>query len=55
MGSRLGQEIDGGVAALRQIVCSVPPQHMFGVETSVMLSLVFAMPVLDAVLCYRPT
>lgn len=29
------------------IVCSVPPQHMFGLEASVMLSLVHGVPVLD--------
>ena len=47
LGMRLEECVDGGVAALGQIVCSVPPQHMFGLETSVMLPLVFGMPVLD--------
>jgi len=47
LGEHLEQTIDGGLAALRQIVCSVPPQHMFGEETSVMLSLVHGIPVLD--------
>jgi acyl-coenzyme A synthetase/AMP-(fatty) acid ligase len=47
LGVRLGQDIDGGLMALRSIVCSVPPQHMFGVETSVMLSLVHGIPVID--------
>lgn len=47
LGARLDQDLDGGLASLGQIVCSVPPQHMFGVETSVMLSLVTGIPVLD--------
>lgn len=47
LAARLDEEVQGGLAAVRQIVCSVPPQHMFGVETSVMLSLVAAIPVLD--------
>jgi acyl-coenzyme A synthetase/AMP-(fatty) acid ligase len=47
LAARLDQEVAGGLAAVRQIVCSVPPQHMFGVETSVMLSLVAAIPVVD--------
>jgi acyl-coenzyme A synthetase/AMP-(fatty) acid ligase len=33
--------------ALQRIICSVPPQHMFGLEASVMLSLVHGIPVLD--------
>ena len=45
LGDRLAQEIDGGLLAVRRIVCSVPPQHMFGVEASVMLSLVHGIPV----------
>ncbi len=45
MGDRLAREIDGGLSAIRRIVCSVPPQHMFGVEASVMFSLVHAIPV----------
>ena len=32
--------LDGGLAAIERIVCSVPPQHMFGLECSVMLPLV---------------
>ncbi len=47
LGHRVEEEVDGGLAALRWIVCSVPSQHMFGVEASVMLSLVHAIPVLD--------
>jgi acyl-coenzyme A synthetase/AMP-(fatty) acid ligase len=45
--ARLDEEVQGGVAALRRIVSSVPPQHMFGLETSVMLPLVAAIPVLE--------
>ena len=47
LGLRLEEEVDGGLAALRQLICSVPPQHMFGVEASVMLSLVHGMPALE--------
>lgn len=47
LGKRLEQDVDGGLAAVRQIVSCVPPQHMFGVETSVMLSLLYGIPVLD--------
>ena len=47
LGERLDEEIDGGMKTIERIVCSVPPQHMFGVECSVMLSLVHAIPVLD--------
>ena len=45
--ARLDEAVDGGVAALGRIVCSVPPQHMFGLETSVMLPLVAGIPVID--------
>lgn len=45
LGARLAREIAGGLSAVRRIVCSVPPQHMFGIEASVMLSLVHAVPV----------
>ncbi|MDB5873449.1 MAG: long-chain fatty acid--CoA ligase [Ramlibacter sp.] len=48
LAARLDREIEGGLPALRQIVCSVPPQHMFGVETSVMLSLVTGIAVADS-------
>jgi len=47
LASRLEEEVDGGVASLARIVCSVPPQHMFGLECSVMLPLACGMPVLD--------
>ena len=47
LGSRLNEEVDGGLITIKSIVCSVSPQHMFGLETSVMLSLVHAIPVLD--------
>ena len=45
--ARLAETTEGGVAGLDRIVCSVPPQHMFGLECSVMLSLVCGLPVLD--------
>ena len=47
LGNRLEEEVEGGLASIKSIVCSVPPQHMFGLETSVMLSLTHAIPVLD--------
>jgi acyl-coenzyme A synthetase/AMP-(fatty) acid ligase len=47
LGARLDEEIDGGLSALGALVCSVPPQHMFGIEASVMLALVHAIPVLE--------
>ena len=47
LGPRLDQEIEGGLAALRRIVCSVAPQHMFGVEASVMLPLVHGLAVFE--------
>jgi len=47
LGARIDQELAGGFAATGAIVCSVPGQHMFGVETSVMLSLVHGVPVFD--------
>lgn len=45
--ARLDPAVEGGLAAWRAIVCSVPPQHMFGFETSVMLPLLTGIPVLD--------
>lgn len=42
---RLDEALPGKVAGLAQIVCSVAPQHMFGLETSVMLPLVAGTPV----------
>jgi acyl-coenzyme A synthetase/AMP-(fatty) acid ligase len=47
LGARLDEELDGGVAALRSIVCSVPPQHMFGIEASTMLSLIHGVPIVE--------
>jgi len=47
LGARLAQEVEGGLAAVDRLVCSVPPQHMFGLECSVMLPLVHGTPVLD--------
>ena len=47
LGARLSKDLEGGLAAIERIVCSVPPQHMFGFECSVMLSLLCGMPVLD--------
>ena len=46
-GGRLTKEIEGGLGRVERIVCSVPPQHMFGLECSVMLPLVHGTPVLD--------
>ncbi len=45
LGRRLERGIEGGLGGIRRIVCSVPSQHMFGIEASVMLSLVHAIPV----------
>ncbi len=45
LGDWLAGELDGGLGAVRRIVCSVPPQHMFGIEASVMLSLVHGIAV----------
>jgi acyl-coenzyme A synthetase/AMP-(fatty) acid ligase len=47
LGVRLEAEVEGGLAAIGRIVCSVLPQHMFGLECSVMLPLVHGIPVLD--------
>lgn len=47
LGLRLEHEIDGGLATVRHLVCSVPPQHMFGLEVSVLLPLVHGIAVLD--------
>ena len=47
LAERLDAAVDGGIEALGSIVCSVPPQHMFGLEASVLLSLVVGLPVLD--------
>ena len=45
LGARLAQDVD--LASIDALVCSVPPQHMFGVEASTMLSLVHGLPLLD--------
>ncbi|MEO5882798.1 MAG: class I adenylate-forming enzyme family protein [Caldimonas sp.] len=47
LGERLAKEVEGGLAAIDRIVCSVPPQHMFGLECSVMLPLLHGTPILD--------
>ncbi|MGL6113195.1 MAG: AMP-binding protein [Rubrivivax sp.] len=47
LGDRLAQDVAGGLSAMRRIVCSVPPQHMFGFEASVMLPLVHGIPVCE--------
>ena len=47
LGARLAAEIDGGLDRIDLLVCSVPAQHMFGLECSVMLPLVFGTSVLD--------
>lgn len=48
LGKRLDAELEGGLAALQGLVCSVPPQHMFGLEASVMLAMVHGLPCVDA-------
>ena len=45
LGEALSRRNVGGLSAVQRIVCSVPPQHMFGFEASVMLSLMHAIPV----------
>jgi acyl-coenzyme A synthetase/AMP-(fatty) acid ligase len=40
LGARLDDEIAGGLGSVSALVCSVPPQHMFGFEASVMLPLI---------------
>jgi acyl-coenzyme A synthetase/AMP-(fatty) acid ligase len=47
LGARLAKEVDGGLGSVEHLVCSVPAQHMFGLECSVMLPLVFGTSVLD--------
>ena len=47
LAARLARHVEGGVAAIDRIVCSVPSQHMFGLECSVMLPLLHGIPVLD--------
>jgi acyl-coenzyme A synthetase/AMP-(fatty) acid ligase len=45
LGERLNGQLEGGLTASRAIVSSVPPQHMFGLESSIMLPLLYALPV----------
>ncbi|MEP6738784.1 MAG: class I adenylate-forming enzyme family protein [Caldimonas sp.] len=45
LGARLAKDVEGGPAAIGRIICSVPPQHMYGLECSVLLPLVYGMPV----------
>ena len=47
LAARLDPLVQGGLAAWRAIVSSVPPQHMFGFETAVLLPLATGVPVLD--------
>lgn len=47
LAKRLEQELGKPLSEDLSIVCSVPPQHMFGLEASVMLSLISGIPVLD--------
>ncbi len=47
LAERLSTEIAAEWNAIRNVVCSVAPQHMFGVEASVMLPLVHGLAVLD--------
>ena len=47
LSARLGSELEGGLGRVQRIVSSVPPQHMFGLETSVMLSLITGIAVQD--------
>ncbi|HSW20742.1 MAG TPA: AMP-binding protein [Ramlibacter sp.] len=47
LAARLDPQVEGGLSAWRAIVSSVPPQHMFGFESSVMLPLVMGLAVLD--------
>jgi acyl-CoA synthetase (AMP-forming)/AMP-acid ligase II len=47
LGARLEGELDVGLGSIEGIVSSVPQQHMFGFECSLMLPLVHAIPVLD--------
>lgn len=45
LSERLAQDVAGGLSAMRRLICSVPPQHMFGFEASVMFPLVQGIPV----------
>lgn len=45
---RLQVEFDSAYMPVSGIICSVPPQHMFGLELSVMFPLVHGIPVLES-------
>lgn len=47
LGARIEQLLDDNLRTLQQMVCSVRPQHMFGIEASIMLALVHGIPVFD--------
>ena len=47
LAARLEQDIGGGLDSLGTLICSVPPQHMFGFEASVMLPLISGIAVVD--------
>ncbi len=50
LGARLNEELDGALDALSglgSLICSVPPQHMFGLEASVMLPLLHGIAILE--------
>lgn len=47
LGARLTQDLEGGLDSVQRLVCSVPPQHMFGIECSVMLPLLHSIAVLE--------
>ena len=55
LGARLSTGGRGRPRGVERIVCSVPPQHMFGLECSVMLSLFTARRSSTAVRCCRRT
>lgn len=47
LGKRLDAVLAGGLASVSRLLCSVPSQHMFGLETSVMLPLVHGLTVIE--------
>ncbi len=48
LAARLDEELEQQAQAMSQVICSVAPQHMFGLEASVMLPLLTGRAVLDA-------
>lgn len=48
LGSRITKETGLGLSERNCLISSVAPQHMFGLEASVMLPLVYDLPVLDS-------